>query len=78
MTTPVSLFFDVDARDRGVVLEESATGAGSDGNFSAALGVPTLDGMGTVGEGAHTVNENIPIDRLADRTALPAKLVAAL
>ena len=66
------------AAELGVVLEESSTGGGSDGNFSAALGVPTLDGLGTVGEGAHAVNESILIDRIADRTALLAKLVAAL
>jgi glutamate carboxypeptidase len=66
------------AAELGVVLEESATGGGSDGNFSAALGVPTLDGLGTVGEGAHAVNESILVDRIADRTALLAKLVAAL
>ena len=66
------------AAELGVELEESATGGGSDGNFSAALGVPTLDGLGTVGEGAHAVNESILIDRIADRTALLAKLVAAL
>ena len=64
------------ARELGVKLEESATGGGSDGNFTAALGVPTLDGLGTVGEGAHAVNESILIDRIADRTALLAKLVA--
>ena len=66
------------AAEMGVALEESATGGGSDGNFSAALGVPTLDGLGTVGEGAHAVNESILIDRIADRTALLAGLVARL
>ena len=66
------------AAELGVVLEESSTGGGSDGNFSAALGVPTLDGLGTVGEGAHAANESILIDRIADRTALLAKLVAGL
>lgn len=66
------------AAELGVDLEESATGGGSDGNFTAAVGVPTLDGLGTVGEGAHAVNESILIDRIADRTALLAKLVAAL
>jgi len=66
------------AAEVGVVLEESSTGGGSDGNFSAALGVPTLDGLGTVGEGAHAVNESILIDRIADRTALLAKLTAGL
>jgi glutamate carboxypeptidase len=63
------------AREIGVEVEESATGGGSDGNFTAALGVPTLDGLGGVGEGAHAVNESILVDRIADRVALLAKLV---
>jgi glutamate carboxypeptidase len=62
----------------GVDLTETAVGGGSDGNFTAALGVPTLDGLGAVGEGAHAPNESILIDRIADRTALLAKLVATL
>ncbi len=62
----------------GVALEESSVGGGSDGNFTAALGVPTLDGLGAVGEGAHALNESILVDRIAERTALLAKLVAAL
>jgi glutamate carboxypeptidase len=66
------------ANEFGVVLEESATGGGSDGNFTAALGIPTLDGLGAVGEGAHAVNESLLTNRIADRTALMAKLVAAL
>ena len=66
------------ARDLGVEAEESLTGGGSDGNFTAALGVPTLDGLGAVGEGAHAANESILVDRIADRTALIAKLIAAL
>jgi glutamate carboxypeptidase len=65
-------------RGLGVKLEESATGGGSDGNFTAALGVPTLDGLGGVGEGAHARNESILIDRIADRTALLAALLANL
>jgi glutamate carboxypeptidase len=64
-------------RELGVELEESLTGGGSDGNFTAALGVPTLDGLGAVGEGAHAANESILVDRIADRTALLAKLLAA-
>lgn len=63
------------ARGLGIKLEESATGGGSDGNFTAALGVPTLDGLGGVGEGAHAANESILVDRIADRTALLAKLI---
>ncbi|MEI9971644.1 MAG: M20/M25/M40 family metallo-hydrolase [Ignavibacteriota bacterium] len=66
------------AREIGVKLEESLTGGGSDGNFTAALGIPTLDGLGAVGEGAHASNESILSDRIVDRTALIAKLLAAL
>jgi len=66
------------AAELGVTLEESATGGGSDGNFTAALGVPTLDGIGAVGEGAHAAHESVLVDRLADRMALLAKLVATL
>ncbi len=66
------------ASELGVELEESSTGGGSDGNFTAALGVPTLDGLGGVGEGAHAVNESILIDRIADRTALLAMLLSRL
>ncbi len=66
------------AKKLGVRLEESATGGGSDGNFTAALGVPTLDGLGGVGEGAHAPHESILIDRIADRTALLALLLTGL
>ncbi len=66
------------AGDLGIVLEESSTGGGSDGNFTAALGVPTLDGIGAVGEGAHAAHESVLVDRLADRVALLARLVAAI
>lgn len=66
------------ARTFDVLLEESMTGGGSDGNFTAALGVPTLDGLGAVGEGAHAPHESILINRIADRTALLAKLIEAL
>jgi glutamate carboxypeptidase len=66
------------ARQMDVKLEESLSGGGSDGNFTAALGVPTLDGLGAVGEGAHALHESILVDRIADRTALLAKLVAEL
>ena len=62
-------------RQLGVQVEESMTGGGSDGNFTAALGVPTLDGLGGVGEGAHAPHESILVNRIADRTALLAKLV---
>ncbi len=64
------------ARTLGITLEESATGGGSDGSFTSALGIPTLDGIGAVGEGAHATHESILIDRLADRVALLAHLAA--
>jgi glutamate carboxypeptidase len=66
------------AKELGVPLEESSTGGGSDGNFTAALGVPTLDGLGGAGEGAHAPNESILINRIADRTALLAMLLTRL
>jgi glutamate carboxypeptidase len=66
------------AAEMGVSLEESMTGGGSDGNFTAALGIPTLDGLGPVGEGAHAANESILVNRITDRTVLLAKLLAVL
>ncbi|HYP12704.1 MAG TPA: M20 family metallopeptidase [Bryobacteraceae bacterium] len=66
------------AREIGISLEESSTGGGSDGNFTAALGIPTLDGIGAVGVGAHSPDESILIDRIADRTAVLAGLVTSL
>jgi glutamate carboxypeptidase len=65
-------------RELGLELEESATGGGSDGNFTAGLGIPTLDGLGAVGEGAHAATESILQNRIADRTALLALLVEEL
>ena len=66
------------AAELGVRLEESLSGGGSDGNFTAALGVPTLDGLGAVGEGMHAPEESVLVDRLADRTALLAGLLQAV
>lgn len=66
------------ASELGISVEESATGGGSDGNFTAALGIPTLDGLGGVGEGAHAQNESILLDRIVDRVALLAGLIAHL
>ena len=64
------------AKGMGVVLEEAATGGGSDGNFTAALGVPTLDGMGAVGAGAHADHEHVVVKHLVERTALLAGMIA--
>lgn len=61
----------------GFSLEEASTGGGSDGNFTAALGIPTLDGMGAVGAGAHASHEHILIEHLAPRTALLAAMLGA-
>jgi glutamate carboxypeptidase len=64
------------AAELGFTLEEASTGGASDGNFTAALGVPTLDGLGAVGEGAHAPHESIVVEHLAPRTALLAALLA--
>ncbi len=56
-------------------LKEAATGGGSDGNFTAALGVPTLDGMGAVGEGAHAAHESLLLEELVPRTELLAAML---
>jgi glutamate carboxypeptidase len=64
------------AAQLGFLLEEASTGGGSDGNFTAALGVPTLDGMGAVGEGAHAPHESILRTHLAPRIALLAAMLA--
>ncbi|HTV83411.1 MAG TPA: M20 family metallopeptidase [Acidobacteriaceae bacterium] len=66
------------ARKMGFELSEAATGGGSDGNFTAALGVPTLDGMGGVGEGAHASNESVVVEHLIPRTALLAEMMRSL
>jgi len=64
------------AAELGFTLDEAATGGASDGNFTSALGVATLDGMGAVGEGAHAAHESVLIDDLASRTALLAGMLA--
>jgi glutamate carboxypeptidase len=59
-------------------LTEAAVGGGSDGNFTGALGIPTLDGLGAVGEGAHAANESLVIDEMPRRAALLASLIAQI
>jgi glutamate carboxypeptidase len=66
------------AAELGFSLEEASTGGGSDGNFTAALGVPTLDGMGAVGDGAHAAHESVIIEHLTPRTALLAAMIASI
>ncbi len=65
-------------RQLGLELTEGSTGGGSDGNFTAALGVPTLDGLGVRGGGAHADDEHIVIDSLPERAALLAALLLQL
>lgn len=64
--------------EHGVTLGEASVGGCSDGNTTAAMGVPTLDGLGAVGEGAHAAHESILVNRIADRAALIATLVHRL
>lgn len=59
----------------GIELTEASSGGGSDGNFTAALGVPTLDGMGVVGDGAHSVDEYAELGSLPERAALLAAML---
>jgi len=66
------------AKEMGFTLGEAYVGGGSDGNFTAALGVPTLDGLGAVGEGAHGPKENILVRALPVRAALAAGLLATI
>ena len=66
------------ARRLGIDVKEAPSGGGSDGNFTAALGIPTLDGLGGVGDGAHAAHEHVIIRELARRAALLAVLLAKL
>ena len=66
------------AGEMGITLDEAFVGGGSDGNFTAALDVPTLDGLGAVGEGAHSPEEYILIHKLPERAALLAGLLTSL
>jgi glutamate carboxypeptidase len=63
------------AAEMGVTLEEGSTGGASDGNFTSALGIPTLDGLGPIGSGAHSLDEYIEIASLPVRAALIAELI---
>jgi len=63
------------AAEMGFTLDEASTGGGSDGNFTAALGIPTLDGMGAVGAGAHATHEHVVKKHLVERTALLAGMM---
>src|ERR1700682_3604151 len=66
------------SKEMGLTLGEAFVGGGSDGNFTSALGVPTLDGLGAIGKGAHSPRENIVVRALPERAALLAGLVMTL
>ena len=65
-------------RELGFPLKEIAVGGGSDGNFTASIGVPTLDGLGAVGDGAHAAHEHVVAAELPRRAALLAGLIATI
>jgi glutamate carboxypeptidase len=62
----------------GIDLDEASTGGASDGNFTSALGIPTLDGLGPVGDGAHALHEWVDVESLPRRAALIAGLIDGL
>ncbi|HJU44359.1 MAG TPA: M20 family metallopeptidase [Vicinamibacterales bacterium] len=66
------------AAEIGVTLEEGSAGGGSDGNFTAAIGIPTLDGFGAVGDGAHALHEHVEIDALVSRAAIISGVLARI
>lgn len=66
------------ARDLGFALSHGSSGGGSDGNFTGAMGIPTLDGLGVEGAGLHTLDEHIVIESLERRGKLIAGLLATL
>lgn len=80
-TQPVAALFRLArklGRELGFTLREIAVGGGSDGNFTAGIGVPTLDGLGAVGDGAHAAHEHVIAAELPRRAALLARLIRAI
>jgi len=63
------------AAELGFPVDETGTGGGSDGNFTSALGVPTLDGLGVAGNGGHAQHEHVIISSLPERAALLASML---
>jgi glutamate carboxypeptidase len=77
-TAETARLFDIAktiASEMGIQLQEGSTGGASDGNLTAALGVPTLDGLGPIGDGAHSVDEYVEVDSLPQRAALIEGLI---
>jgi glutamate carboxypeptidase len=80
-TAAVARLFEIAravAAGMGVTLQEGSAGGGSDGNFTAALGIPTLDGFGAIGDGAHALHEHVEIEALVPRAATIAGVLAKL
>ena len=80
-TAGVARLYDIArkvAREMGRELGEGMTGGASDGNFTAALGVPTLDGLGAIGDGPHALHEHVVVSELPARAALLAGLMARI
>ena len=75
---PVYAVADLAGADLGLDLQWARWGGSSDANLTAAAGVPTVDGLGPIGEGSHKITENIVVDALPARLALFAELVASL
>ena len=77
-TTDIARLFEVARRigeELGLDLQEGSTGGGSDGNFTAARGIPTLDGLGPIGDGAHALDEFVEVESIPERGALLAGLI---
>jgi glutamate carboxypeptidase len=66
------------AAELGFDLAETSVGGGSDGNFTAGVGVPTLDGLGAVGDGAHALHEHVILAEIPRRAALVARLIESI
>jgi len=78
-TSDTARLFEVARRvaaEMGIDLKEGSTGGASDGNLTSALGIPTLDGLGAVGDGAHSVDEWVDVASLPHRAALIAGLIS--
>jgi len=76
---PLARLAEQCAADMGLApIGSRSVGGASDGNFTAAMGIPTLDGLGAVGDGAHAEHEWASVSALPERTALVAALIAAI
>ena len=62
----------------GFDIAHQSSGGGSDGNFTGAMGIPTLDGLGVAGAGAHTLEEHILVDSLVPRAKMFAGLLVSV